>query len=110
MQCEMFSGVIQLNRFRYACVSMCRRYIFDAHATYHMQSTSLGEKIVVEGLERDRGNRACSGLKNRRHKDSRTRFFTLFPMDGADSGGYGRMMACPEWPIALRVASIASAI
>lgn len=35
---------------------------------------------------------------------------TLFPVDGDGSGGYGKMIACSEWPIALRAASSASAI
>ena len=35
---------------------------------------------------------------------------SAFFQDGDGSGGYGKMIACSEWPIALRMASSASAI
>jgi len=62
------------------------------------------EDQVLESYAIPRARTSCS------NKASRPLGFCLFPVNGDGSVGYGRMMACSEWPIALRVASSASAI
>ena len=35
MRCDMFPRVIQLNRIRHACASICRRFIFVAEEPHY---------------------------------------------------------------------------
>jgi hypothetical protein len=75
--CEMFPGVIQLNRIRYAARQCADDSYSMRKATYHIRSTSLGEKINVEGFERGTGNHATPRTQTKcTNKDSRPLSFT----------------------------------
>jgi hypothetical protein len=70
----------------------------------------LAETIPHQKAKLNRPGEKAGARTRRSNKDSLPLGFCLFPVDGDGSVGYGKMIACSEWPIALRTASSASAI
>ena len=80
----------------------------------YAQECALTRRELLSETAKPRGARSSNEPRVMLVRSSTTNpadlLASAFFQDGDGSGGYGKMIACSEWPIALRMASSASAI